>query len=158
MALADEVTARYSTQRLVELTNADDKTATTVDTTVLGYAVTDATGEFETRVGVTYDNSNSKHVAVAVQGVLYYLRLYMGVENDALRQSEAKWREGMTALGRVTARDRILPQTKSVLSPSAEQQNSEVVRPDMDREHWDNFVPQPPGQGPHFPRDRNSES
>ena len=39
MALATHVTNRYSDAKLTQLTNADDPTATSVDTDVLGYAI-----------------------------------------------------------------------------------------------------------------------
>jgi len=78
MALSDDVTSRISSQRLIELTNDGDPTATTIDTTILGLASTDVAAEFELLSSEVYDNSNPVHLAIAVDAVMAKLYQYQG--------------------------------------------------------------------------------
>jgi phage gp36-like protein len=144
MALAAEVIARYPNSRLVQLTNPGDGSATTVDTTRLGYAVTDAQNEFEDIAGVAYDNSVSKHVTAAVQGVIAFL--YLGAESPgaAADKEYDRFIEMSERVAEVTGRNRVKPTTSSILTPSSEQQGTETVRPDTDRENFDDLIPDPP--------------
>lgn len=144
MALADEVTNRYPASRLKQLTNPNDQDGGSVNTTKLGYAVTDVQADFTTYCATTYDNSNSQHVVVAVDGVIAKLALWQeaaGAQAEALHD---RYLERLRALARVTGRDRITPKTKTVLTSSSEQTGTETVRPDTDRELYDDLIPDPP--------------
>ena len=77
MSLSTEVQARVATQLLVELTNPNDNTASSIDTTLLGKAVDDVEGDFLS-YGITIDVTNKAHVVVAVDGALYRLMAYKG--------------------------------------------------------------------------------
>lgn len=146
MALADEVTARYPEPRLRQLTNGGTESASSINTTTLGYAATDVQADFKTYCGVAYDNSDARHVAVAVEGVI--AKLYQrgeapGSKANALHDA---YIERLTALAKVTGRDRLKPTTKSVLTPTSEQQDSsQTVRPSFDDfGDFDRLIPDPP--------------
>src|SRR5690606_40627796 len=79
----------------IYLTNPEDSSATTIDTTRLTLAVIDTQAEFEVLSGVVYDNSDPRHVYTAMQGVLYYLQLYRGISFEELNQ-----------IGRASCRER----------------------------------------------------
>lgn len=78
MALSDDVQNRIPSTRLIELTNPRDSSATSIDTTVLGYAVTDITGDFELLSCETFSDSNPVHVAICVPAVVGKLYEYDG--------------------------------------------------------------------------------
>ena len=97
MALSDEVIARWSTQRLRELTTPDDNTATAYDATRLGKACMDAKNEFLRRTGVTYSETNSEHHTVGVKGVLAYLMEYRGLAGSQAAAMLPEWRSALEA-------------------------------------------------------------
>lgn len=70
MALVDEVTSRYANERLVQLTNPGEPSASVIDAGRLALAATDAEAEFLERVGIEFDVTDSVHVAAAVEGVI----------------------------------------------------------------------------------------
>ena len=145
MALSDEVTARYASARLIQLTNPGDQTATTVDTTFLGKAATDVEADFEIIAGVAYDNSEARHVSVGVEGVI--AKLYQRGEaagGDADARHSA-YLDRLAQLAKVTGRNRIIPTTSSVLTPTSERTTtSEVVPPEFDWPNFDDLIPAPP--------------
>jgi len=113
MALIDEVKARYATQKLVELTQRDSTSATTIDDTVLGYAITDISATFEVEAGVAYDNSDARHVAVATAGVIVLLQLW---KRSTIQELDPEWQAWLTrlrSLGQVTGRNRIVMRSSS---------------------------------------------
>ena len=141
MALIDRVKARITTQKLIELTNKDSKTATAIDDTRLALAVTDAESSFAVFTGVAYDDTNGKHVPVAVRGVVAHLLLDSDLGGNAGEQYD-RWKQMCLDLAKVTGRDRVTPQTTSVLTPSDEQSDAgETVRPDFDRLHLGRLAP-----------------
>lgn len=145
MALADEVTARYSASRLRQLTNPNDQDASSTNTTLLAKAVTDIQAEFAEITATTYDNSNAKHVAVAVQGVVAKLLTWQEAAGEKADAAYDRFVERCRALAKVTGRDRITPKTKSVLTVSDEKTSTnETVYPDTDRDHYEDLIPDPP--------------
>ena len=135
MALWDEVVTRYSADRLVKLTNPEDATATSIDTNRSAAAVADAAAEFEVETGVAYDNTIARHVGAAVEGVVYYLMLRQGpMGSEGLTAQRDAWRQKLTGVSRTTGRNRIMPSTTSVYTPSVVDTSGGVVRPDFDRD------------------------
>lgn len=151
MALSDEVQSRLSTQRLLEITNPDKPSATALDSTRLDKAATDAQALFEVHAGVAYDNTKATHVIAGVDLVVAILQKRMG------KISEQAWEqtlEQLKAVGHVLGRNRIKPQTNSVYTPSSEAStDGSAVRPDMDRERFDDLRM----GGPRATRDRPEE-
>lgn len=141
MALTDRVTARLTNQRLVELTNPDSANSSTVDTDRLGYAADDAEAELEIYCGVAYDDNDARHVAVAVDGVIYHLTRAAGLVAPEI---EKRWRDGLEALRKVTGNNRVTPRTSSHLTASREATTSSPVRPIFDPEHTGALQLRPP--------------
>ena len=52
--------------------------------------------------------------------------------------------QSMQALGKVTGRNRITPISKSVLTPTSEEQGETPVRPHTDWPDFDRLAPNPP--------------
>jgi hypothetical protein len=138
MALADDVQNRVKTATLVQLTNPNDVTATTVDTTQLGYAVADAEAEFTIETGLSYDTTIAGHVLAGVSGVLYYLHSYAGMERANVEGLRTRWENALRKVASTLGNERrIMPTTSSVLDPSDETQDA---RPDHDRQRWDGYT------------------
>jgi len=142
MAIADDVIARYGSQYLVNLTNPYDPTQTTVDTTRLGLAVTDVGADFANR-GLALDDAEAQHVNVAVAGVIAKLKQRAGMK--AGTDDHKAYMKELDQLILVTARDRMLPRTDSVLEPSEEMVPGETVRPYFDKENLEIITPSQPG-------------
>jgi len=146
MALVDEVIARWSTQRLRELTTPDDNTATSYNATRLANAATDAKNEFYRRTGVTYDETNSSHHTVGIYGVKAYLLSYsQPTGSEVVRQAIQEWREAIQAWARTEggANQVVQPMTNSYLQPSTEGV-TRPARPDFDRANMTDLVPRGP--------------
>lgn len=146
MGLADQVTDRLgSSPRLKQLTNPGVQNPAGVNTTVLGKAATDVEADFKIYAGVEYNDSVDTHVAAGINAVLAKLAQWAegaGSTADSLRE---KYIEDLQALGKITGRNRPMPKSTSVLTTSSERKDvSETVRPDSDREHFDDLVPEAP--------------
>lgn len=144
MALIDEVKARYPDNRLKQLTNPGDESAAATDDTFLGYSVTDVEAEFEVYAGVAYDNSDARHVPVAVDGVIAKLYLRGETPGEKAQSLHDDYIERLRAVGKVTGRNRLKPQTSSQLTPTPEKDGTEVVRPWSDDANFDRNVAGPP--------------
>lgn len=141
MALVDEVQGRYSSELLIQASNPQNSAATSLDTTRLGYAVTDVQAEF-TKRGITYDNSIATHVATAVPGVYARLLIVTGQGGQELWK---QFIEDMNILTTSTSRDRIKASTDSLLSPTTDTLGD---LPASDRKSFRSYVPNAPGRGP----------
>lgn len=140
MALADDVQDRLEDQLLIELTNPDDRTATTINATLLGIAVTDVEGAFELYAEIEYDGTEKTHVMLGVQAVRAALEAYnrLGfLGGDAWDAMKEELRE----LAGIGARARVTPQTDSVLTRSSERVDQEIVRPWADRQKLRHVTP-----------------
>ena len=140
MALKDEVKARFSVQQLANLTNPQNSGISTIDDTRLDKAVADTQADIEIYAGVVYNNADARHVATAIIGVQEYLRMNTGQVSAA--DSHEKWQNRVRDLGRVTGRDRILPETNSTLVPSPE--IGYPSRPYFDTPNFFALEPDPP--------------
>ena len=151
MALTDEVTDRYSSQYLIGLTNPQLSSAAAIDTTRLARAATDVEADFEIYPGIAFVTTNSLHVSTAVEGVILKLMMRTGqFDAEAL---QTRYIALLTALGRVTGRNRLLTSTDSQLQPSRDQVDGEIVRPDFDVRRFVDFIPNPPQTGDLLNRD-----
>jgi hypothetical protein len=141
MTLSAEVQARFSAQRLIELTNPDNAPATTIDSTRLNNAIADVGADFQIYAGVVLDDTNALHIAVGVQGVEAYLMMRQGVTSEERNKLFDKWKERLKEMSKVGARDRILPQTTSTLEPSEERAGA---KPFFDYQSMSDLVPDQP--------------
>lgn len=142
MALTTQTTNRYSSQRLINLTNPDLPTATSVDSTRLGLAADDVESDFHSIVGRSYDESAStaaQDIGVAVEGVIAKLMMRSS-GGEAARSAHEEFIERLKGL-----RKRIVPKSTSMLTPTEEDRGTgQTVRPHFDRAKFDKFVPEHP--------------
>jgi hypothetical protein len=134
MALIDEVKNRIPNEKLVQLTNPDDPDPTTVDDTLLGFAVSDVEADFKVfGGGITYNNSDDRHVSFAVIGVVRKLQLWK-LESAADEKHEAWQKSIRDRLRLVTGNNRVVPKSSSDLTPTEEAPDGVTVRPHFDVE------------------------
>ena len=116
MSLQTSVTARFSNQFLVNVSNPQNSAQTSIDTTRLGLACTDVEALFATHAGVTYSDSTASHVMAAVPAVIDVLRVYTG--QVLWSQVEESIVSRLKSVALVTGRNRITPTTDSLLNPT----------------------------------------
>ena len=125
--LTDAYEARYSVQRVVELTNPGDPNATTKNATKLAAAGTDTEARFPVEVGVAFDETDARHVQAAIGGVHAFLHIYL--DGGAGPKMLKAWiADHLKPLSLVTGRDRIAPSSTSNLRPSTPR----AVKPGFD--------------------------
>lgn len=147
-ALLTAFQGRIPSQRRIELTNQGDETASSENTTVSGYAETDASNEFFHRTGVTFDSTNSEHLTIGVKGMVHFLYSYRGLKAGAAEQAMKDWEDACDRFCRTRgALAWASPQTDSRLNPSYDRQDS---LPYFDPDSIGNMVPNEPGPGPYF--------
>ena len=132
-ALWTDVTTNYESEGLVNLTRPRDPSATTVDTTYGESAAQEAIDLFPLYAQVTYDASDSQHVAVGRHAVIAILYKRGGTSSTI---SEVEWDsvfgdDGlMSKLKRTGARGRQGPSSNSGVTQSSElASNGRRVRP-----------------------------
>lgn len=145
MALTTQVTTRLSTTLLRALTNPDAPSASSVDSTRLAAAATDVEADFRIIAGISYDDSDARHVAVAVAGVVAKLKLAGSASQDRAQKEEERFHKRLADLAKVTSRSRLAPKSTSDLTPSSElPESGRDVRPDFDRTHFGSMIPDSP--------------
>ncbi len=138
MTLAAEVTARVPARRLIQITNPESSTASTVDTTLLGLACTDVGGEFELEAGVTIDLTNPIHVAIAISGVVSKLHEWTGQGADWVTAHRTLYNERLKTL---RSRHGIPATSSSNLTPAEEP----AALPHLDAATFDGYSAAPRG-------------
>lgn len=150
MALSDRVTARVPNSVLVRLTNPGapaGAAATSVDTTLLANAASDAEASFLQECGVAYDDTNAAHYYPAVLAVLWHLKSYSDLDAPTVEKAEQKFRDAARRYALAGGgRDRLLPKSTSTLVPS-EPPTGVDIRPDSDRSRWEDLTTFLPGGG-----------
>lgn len=112
MALSDEVTARFGEAWLVEITNPQAPGFTTINTTKLNAACTDAVARMITGAAVApaeFDLANPTHVATAVDGVIGLLLTRMGTMSDDAKRWMESFETGIKRLASIDHRDYVSP-------------------------------------------------
>lgn len=149
MALTDlalAVSERISSDRLIQLTNPDSKNASTINETKITIAATDTKSKFKILTGVDYDNTNTDHIAFAVEGVIILLMKWAGRETSTVEAMISEW-ESKLGQFRLTAggNKRLSPTTDSQLTPTKDKRGRDIiVRPDFDSTRFDNIKPNAP--------------
>jgi len=126
--LAAAVTTRYGTQFLVEMTNPDDSSTTTVDSAVLNAAATDCIGAFQMETGIAFDPDNYTHVYVCVGGVMACLVRYKSRDAGIMSKN---WNNFLGACSSLRKKATALPMSNSMYEAYKE---TSKRRPDMDRD------------------------
>lgn len=143
MAEADDLWTstllRYSDALPRGLTNPQNPAATAIGTAKGTLAATDVIGDFAAK-GITYDNDDTRHLAVAHRGVIAKLQERSGQYEWAWKRHE-EYMSQLENLRMVTANDRMLPTTTSVLTPEPEESGE---KPDMDPSRFGDILPGAP--------------
>lgn len=144
MPLSTHVTNRIASQRLVELTNPGSTSATTVNTTLLGFATADVEADFRVFANITYDDADARHISAAVHGVVLKLLTWKG--EGAFHEQLERWQTWLRdGLRMVTHNDRIRPESSSTLTPGPEGGETATIRPWFDGETgFQDFIPNAP--------------
>ncbi len=145
MTLSTEVQDRYGAQRLIELTNPQAGTATSLDSARLTKAADDVEADFRVYAQLVFDLTDARHVAIAVEGVESYLVRRLGTSSASFRKKlRDDWIESLEKLSKVTSRARIKPKSSSELTPSDENPTGQAITPDFDRRNMEPFLPNNP--------------
>jgi hypothetical protein len=145
MALWDEVVARVSNQKVVALTNPDGRDdPAAINTARAGKAVDDAKAAFRIHAEQVYDDSDPRHVALGVEGVIAYLMAYGGTGAEGAESAMRRFLDGLRALKDTTARARVSPETISRLVPTDDFASGRDVRPSTDRSRFGGITPENP--------------
>ena len=132
MPLANHIQNRLPTQRLVELTQINSRSATTVDAARLTTVAGDVEALFEVLAGIVYDDTDARHIIVGVDGLEILLQVWKG--DSSSRDRWDRWQTFMRMdFSKVTGRNRVKPKTSSRLTPSEEAPVGDV-RPFFDNE------------------------
>src|SRR3990167_7318360 len=107
MALSTHFQNRYSAKFVRAITNPDVVNASSVDTTRLNNAASDAEEWFREIVGVAYSDSDNGHVAAACYALEVILRERAEKYGEGLDKMRERAEQKMIALSRRTARNRI---------------------------------------------------
>lgn len=82
MTLIEDITNRFGTHTLVELTNhSDDGLPTTINMVRLQSAIDDAIGDFQAKTGILYDESK-EYKSIIMNGVIYKLQFYKDLDGN----------------------------------------------------------------------------
>jgi len=148
VSLIANVQARFSAQRLINLTRPDAGNQTTADTTLLGYACTDVEAMVRVYAGTVYDDTDAQHVAVACDGVVALLESRMRTFTVEEQNPMTAWIARARALGKVTGRDKVTPTTNSQYQPSPDlPEGATTVRPAFDNRRFDDTLLDEPTVG-----------
>lgn len=141
-ALDVEVQARYSNEKMVQLTNPDVPNAQVVDTARLANAIRDVISDFNVHANTVFDQTNDDHVATGCEGVIIKLQMrQLNVDPSDLRK---QWIDMLEALGQsVGGRTKTQPTSDAVAEPSQDPQGS---RPAFDPTRFTpGYAPNTPG-------------
>jgi hypothetical protein len=130
--------ARFSTQLRTNWSRPQNSSATTPDTTLEGLSDTDVVGEFKKR-GITPDSTNDTHVTTAMSGVIARLMFY--TQCPGWGEAWGSFKDDLELLAQTTSRDRIIPTTDSLLSPTPD---TAGALPIFDRDNFQNYETNPP--------------
>jgi hypothetical protein len=143
VSVSTEVQARYPSQTLIELTNPRTKGASSIGSTLLDQAITDALGHFETYVQAEYDATIAQHVSLVCMGVICMLQQWGGATGGTARIRFDDWVEKCRAYARTAARGHEGPYSNSVVTPSTPEPSDgeDPLRPEMDDVFFRDLIP-----------------
>lgn len=130
--------ARFSTQLRTNWSRPQNSVATTPDTTLETLADTDTVGEFKKR-GITPDSTDDRHVTTAMSGIIARLMFY--TQSPGWGEAWGSFKDDLELLAQTTSKDRIMPTTDSLLSPSTD---TSGALPLFDRNNFQNYQTNPP--------------
>lgn len=126
--------SRFSTQLRTNWSRPQNSSATTPDTTLETLADTDVVGEFKKR-GITPSASNDTHVTTAMSGIIARLMFYC--QAPGWGEAWGSFKEDLALLAETGPRNRIMPATDSLLSPS---EDTPGALPVFDRDQFGRYA------------------
>lgn len=108
MALIDRVKERFSTKRLVEITNPENAAFSTSDDTYLGNLCTDVVAYLDGMSVGTYDETEPRYVALACDGVMALGQVRI-MDSEGNRERWQRWLESAREFAQTLRRDRVDP-------------------------------------------------
>ena len=141
-ALLTAYQARYSAQIRRNVSNPQLASNAAIDTVREGLAETDVTAQFTMR-GITFNGALDTHIAVGTPGI--YARLLWINGHDGGKSLWDAFIEDLNLLRESTSRDRIVPETDSLLDPTAD---TVGTLPAFDRREFKNYIPNGPDGTP----------
>ncbi len=141
--LAAEFRLRYTTQRIVELSNPGDPDPTTENTTLTDQVVLDATAAFLTYAEKVIDTDV---VADVLVGISFMFAFFMAYESGTAVEATKEWKRAVDAAvsrKNVTSRARIPWTTDSQKDPTEDRRANDVrdPKPSADDTHFDGLTP-----------------
>lgn len=134
--------SRFSTQLRTNWSRPQDSSSTTPDTTLETLADTDVVGEFKKR-GITTDATDDRQVTTAMSGIIARLMFY--TQAPGWGEAWGSFKEDLALLAETGPRDRIVPATDSLLSPS---EDTSGALPVFDREQFGRYATGAPNPNP----------
>ncbi len=151
MTLLSNTKSRYNEQFLIGLTNPNNRAASTLvedDGKPFKLACDDVEADFEMVCGVIYDDNDKRHVSVGIEGVIAKLSMRMNQAGERSKALVDSYMEKLERLALVTGRNRLLPLSKSPLTPSEEAPDGGTkVRPSFDGSRFWRLKPNGPPAG-----------
>ena len=133
MPLIDEVIDRVPEDKLAQLTNPNERGATTTDTVYLQLFVDDVEADFESMGVGEFDPTDARHVSAGIIGVILKIQVAK-LDNVAVDKHEKWLRFLEDKLRLVTNNDRINPKSSSELTTAEEAPGGIIVAPWFDKE------------------------
>jgi len=138
LSFATEATARFSSIRLIALTNPDSTTAASVNTTVRDAALADAQARFKQLARVDPDSTIDEHVMVVMLGFPFFCSTYTGNFNPTLDNLFAKFEATCKAIG---DNQGVTPATDSELTAVRDKRGETAEKKfAFEPGHWDDYA------------------
>lgn len=141
MTLLADYQSRFPIQLRTNVSNPQNTTATTPNTTLETLAASDVVGRFQTICGVVYDSTLPNHVDSCINLVYIKLQCWTGQVSPSEYEAAAGY---LDTLKDTLGRDRLLPMTDSTLTVTPDPMGATV---DTDWTKSIGIVPQLPGGG-----------
>jgi hypothetical protein len=129
VALIDRVKERFSTKRIIEITNPES-TLGTVDDTFLANLCADVIAYLDGMSVGSYDETEPRWVALACDGVVALGQVRIAPGSDANRAQWDRWNESAREFAQTLRRDRLMPGIAQPERPSR-----------FDAKTWRSMVP-----------------
>lgn len=138
MSFATEATSRFSSIRLIALTNPDSTTASSVNTTVRDAALADAQARFKELARVDPDSTIDEHVMAIMTGFPYFCAIYTGNFNPLVQVNKTDFEAACKSIG---DNQGVVPATNSELTATRDQRGTtDTKKFAFEPAHWDDYA------------------
>ena len=138
-ALRDAYVAAYSTTRVLQVSNPDEPGTASNSETKIESACVAAIKDFQNIIRITFDGTDTSHLAIGIEGVDLYLQQRLD-GSDRSRAALADWRARLESERLALAAPHIAPQTDGNYTPT----EAETGRPPLDAGNFNALRMSPP--------------